>query len=168
MLSCESRCPLSWPGVVAAVSNERGGDEHMRSRSKLLQSRTSKLDNWSRGRTADRNAAISTALNSARRKESNTPTVVIFPRVSGVKPNFGPFSQNFFSCLSVNSTLACSVETSQWKFPELSDTIEGRLDVGRSAWPDRFPTHRVMARCPGSVAPSPEFRDSLSASKLFV
>ena len=133
-----------------------------------VQSRTSKLDNWSRGRTADRNAAISTALNSARRKESNTPTVVIFPRVSGVKPNFGPFSQNFFSCLSVDSTLACSVETLHRKFPELGDTIEGRLDVGRSAWPDRFPTHRVMARCPGSVAPIPEFRDSLSASKLFV
>ena len=37
MLSCESRRPLSWPGVVAAVSNERGGDEHMRSRSKLLR-----------------------------------------------------------------------------------------------------------------------------------
>ena len=133
-----------------------------------LQSRTSKLDNWSRGRTADRNAAISTTLNSARQKESNTPTVVIFPRVSGVKQNFGPFSQNFFSCLSVDSTLACSVETLHRKFPELSDTIEGRFDVGRSAWPDRFPTHRVMARCPGSVAPIPEFRDSLSASKLFV
>ena len=114
------------------------------------------------------NSGQSVPREFRQRETSNTPTVVIFPRVSGVKPNFGPFSQNFFSRLSVDSTLACSVETLNRKFAELSDTIEGRLDVGRSAWPDRFPTHRVMARCPGSVAPIPEFGDSLSASKLLV